>query len=663
MSKGNIIENDHMQNQGEKTNLHSTMSKESLLLPYEVLLEIAFRMEISEIFNLLYIDKTIYKSLTTRENPPSRQGMKIWQNAMEKCFPEWLYPKCYGIELNRKIYSKENRTGEINFYVLFKEYHQFFLGRLHKKDKALFLKAGYLNSISENENYNSIKEIFKKNHPEDRIGNRPSDLMLEVGSQFLLNSIYSEYKKLYKVDKSIFLVQLALLLKQKKEEVDNHISDKTEVSLETNIKYGQSLGVEMTGNSRKDALILEKYYLIVDALTKNGSSEHIETVFEQIDSFFFEFEYAKTEMRNYFLFSVIKFNKIGLLEPAIGKIGNVNKDLFVRDNHGYPLNNYSFPLMIAVAFGRKEIVKALLGYKEIDVNRCLENKTPLMIAARLGNLEIVQLLLKKTNINIEVMDSSNQSVVEYAFFSGNVKILEQLIEREDLPDEKKEKANRYLNSLKVEVHLLNILICQAHFLFRPIGMHLFSLSEDKMNRLGLRLENLKSELLEQLDNLVRRNCLELLQAALYQINPEYGPSCFTLIYKPRFTMANHLDRLFKKIKPTLLARAAVDLAFCLEKIKNNSFRETPSFLFQGTKEFLNNKETLIIRLLEGIRDGKLNLTENQVNFIHKEKDKKNSKLKDVLDIFDILKKELNFSYEKALTLLPENPSQKKCVIS
>lgn len=633
--------------------------------PDEVLFEIFLKMDVLEVFKLFCINKRIHKALTTTQGKFSHHGMLIWKNAIKTCFPEKLYPKSYCLELHKETYQKKEGEKKINFYFHFMNYSKFFLGNLNKENRKLFLKAGYLTSITHHDYTldDDIQKIFKNLSIMDKVGNKLLDFILETGRQFLLNSIYSKYEKLYSTDKQIILTQQALLLNQGKKEVEKHIDDKMEIPFTTKINHGLIYDATMTGCYSDDILTLKKYYRIVEALAKSGKKEHIGAVFTKIDNLFFNFEYARTEMKHYFLFSVIRFNKVNLLEAALEKIGNINKVLFLWDTKGYPLPDYTFPLMIAIVFGRTEIVETLLENKKINVNQTTGNSiTPLMTAAELGNFDIFQLLLEKEGIEPDKRDLNNQSVVSYAGVGRNIEILKKITQIEGFPDTEKDKAKNWLTLFKNEVSFLKYTIHHINFILNmDIKTLLFSSVKGIGICSGVRFENLKPKLVEQLNDLVKNNCLNLLD--FYQFDPNYAVITWrnspSYNYPPKDTIAGTLNELFKKINPSRLARAAVDLALCYKKINSSIISKVKSLFLENHKAFSNKKQALIMTLLEGIRTGKLTLSPNQMTFISEEKNKKNSNLKDVLDIFDTLEKELNFKVpapdnEERSTLSPKN---------
>ncbi|MBD0391627.1 ankyrin repeat domain-containing protein [Wolbachia endosymbiont of Pentalonia nigronervosa] len=86
------------------------------------------------------------------------------------------------------------------------------------------------------------------------------------------------------------------------------------------------------------------------------------------------------------------------------------------------------PLHHAAAFGRLDIVKALLAIEGIEVN-AVDNAqaTPLHYAAMWGHIKIVEALLAVKGIKVNAKDDKGKTPLHYAAMRGYIKIVEALL--------------------------------------------------------------------------------------------------------------------------------------------------------------------------------------------------------------------------------------------
>ena len=108
-------------------------------------------------------------------------------------------------------------------------------------------------------------------------------------------------------------------------------------------------------------------------------------------------------------------------------------DQQIKINESWPLRT---PLYHAVINEQEQMVKLLLGRGNIDVN--LNN--PLMWAAFTGNMEILQLLLNREDIAINNADVYGTNALMNAAWKGHDKIVKDLLRRQDLDINAKNKA-------------------------------------------------------------------------------------------------------------------------------------------------------------------------------------------------------------------------------
>lgn len=120
--------------------------------------------------------------------------------------------------------------------------------------------------------------------------------------------------------------------------------------------------------------------------------------------------------RKYMLDTAIELDLLGIVRYLVNKV-----DLNVRDLNG------ETPLIKAVRFGNKEIVKALLEDWSIDLDlRDKEAMTALMHAVQNKNLELVKLLVE-SGANTEIIDNEGDTCLGYAVNTGNLEMVQFLI--------------------------------------------------------------------------------------------------------------------------------------------------------------------------------------------------------------------------------------------
>eukprot|EP00494_Astrolonche_serrata_P018613 UN18808 len=85
------------------------------------------------------------------------------------------------------------------------------------------------------------------------------------------------------------------------------------------------------------------------------------------------------------------------------------------------------PLTCATLFNKLSIIKLLLENKECNPNlQTLQGTTPLMLAVHKGNYEAVKLFLQNPSINVDIVDSENQTAADIALLGTSENRMEIL---------------------------------------------------------------------------------------------------------------------------------------------------------------------------------------------------------------------------------------------
>jgi hypothetical protein len=101
------------------------------------------------------------------------------------------------------------------------------------------------------------------------------------------------------------------------------------------------------------------------------------------------------------------------------------------------------PLSYSAELGHKEVVKVLLGQKDVDADSkdgC--GRTPLSYAAENGHEEIVKLLLEHDNVHGDSKDGWGQTPLSYAAQNGREDVVKVLLVRHDVNSGSKDSCGR-----------------------------------------------------------------------------------------------------------------------------------------------------------------------------------------------------------------------------
>jgi ankyrin repeat protein len=116
---------------------------------------------------------------------------------------------------------------------------------------------------------------------------------------------------------------------------------------------------------------------------------------------------------------------------AIAMIGTTQGDTINSDNGGETMT----PLAAAAQYENVEVLNALLGRPNIDVNRQIggNGQTALMVAAESANRPILTRLLEDQRVNPNIVavlgDGSRKTALDYAIATGRSTIIQALRQR------------------------------------------------------------------------------------------------------------------------------------------------------------------------------------------------------------------------------------------
>ena len=101
------------------------------------------------------------------------------------------------------------------------------------------------------------------------------------------------------------------------------------------------------------------------------------------------------------------------------------------------------PLAWAAKNGHEAVVKALLEWKNIDLNSLgAHNRTPLAYAAFGGHAGVVKLLLEHENVDPDLQDMDGDGPLGCAAMKGYEEVVKLLLEREDIDPNRRNKEDR-----------------------------------------------------------------------------------------------------------------------------------------------------------------------------------------------------------------------------
>ena len=95
--------------------------------------------------------------------------------------------------------------------------------------------------------------------------------------------------------------------------------------------------------------------------------------------------------------------------------------------------NKASDLILAIYFRQDDVVKFLLGGKDVQVNsQCAQGRTPLSYAAGEGYEDVVKLLLKREDVQADLPNIKRRTPLSYAAQYGYANIVKLLLKREDV---------------------------------------------------------------------------------------------------------------------------------------------------------------------------------------------------------------------------------------